>query len=97
MKTRERNKYLKTIKQLTKEEKSKINSEFLRICKTLSMIKEDKYNQLKEFEFEEIIENANKDLDRISKEREGYWAKYIIVTNEYAGLKTKGNFFKCRF
>lgn len=97
MKIRERNKYLKTIKQLTKEEKSKINSDFLRICKTLSMIKEDKYNQLKEFEFEEIIENANKDLDRISKEREGYWAKYIIVTNEYVGLKTKGNFFKCRF
>lgn len=97
MKMKKRNKHLKTIKQLTKEEKNKIDLEFGRIYKLLSTIKEDEYNQLKEFEFEEIIENANKDLDRISETEEGYWAKYIVITNEYIGLKTKGNLFKCKF
>ena len=97
MKIRKRNKHLKTIKQLTKEEKNKIDLEFRRIYKLLSMIKKDEYNQLKQFEFEEIIENANKDLDKISETREGYWAKYIVITNEYIGLKTRGIFFKCKF
>ena len=45
----------------------------------------------------EIIENANKDLDKISETREGYWAKYIVITNEYIGLKTRGKFFKLFF
>ena len=92
-----RNKNLKTIKQLSKEEENKISLEFKRIYDLLFMIKKDEHNQLKEFELEEIIENINKDLDRISETREGYWAKYIVITNEYIGLKTRGNFFKCKF
>ena len=92
-----RNRNLKTIKQLSKEEENKISLEFKRIYDLLFMIKKDKHNQLKEFELEEIIENINKDLDRISETEEGYWAKYIVITNEYIGLKTKGNLFKCKF
>jgi hypothetical protein len=50
-----RNKNLKTIKQLSKEEENKISLEFKRIYDLLFMIKKDEHNQLKEFESKEII------------------------------------------
>ena len=89
MKTRERNKNLKTIKQLTENERNKIDAEFKRIYKLINAIKEKKYIGLKDNEFEMIIKNANKNLDEIAKTTDGYWAKYIVLTDKYIGLKTR--------
>ena len=86
-----RNKNLKTIKQLSEKEKNKIEVEVTRIWKILKIIKKDKFNQLKNNEFEDIIKNTNNSLDRISTTKEGYWAKYIVLTNEYVGIKNRNN------
>lgn len=85
-----RNKFLKTVNQLTTEEKEKISKEFYRIVDLIVKIKEDKYNQLIDDEFKTILKNINMDLENISKTEAGYWAKYIFLNDEYISVRAKG-------
>lgn len=89
-KPRDRNKNLKTLKQLSEYEKGIIIKEFNGIYDLFSMIKEDKYNQLRENDFKYMIESSNRSLDMISEKEEGFYAKYLILTEKYIELKVKG-------
>ena len=85
-----RNKFLKTVNQLTIKEKEKISEEFYRIANLIIEIKKDKYEQLSNGEFETILKNIDMDLENIAKTEAGYWAKYIFIDNEYISVKAKG-------
>ena len=87
-----RNKHLKTINQLTTEEKEKISKEFYRIVNLIAKIQEDEHNQLKDNEFKAILKNIDMDLENIAKTEAGYWAKYIFIDNEYISVKAKGKY-----
>ena len=85
-----RNKHLKTVNQLTTEEKEKISAEFYRIANLITEIKKDKYEQLSNGEFKTILKNIDMDLENIAKTEAGYWAKYIFINNEYVSVRAKG-------
>lgn len=85
-----RNKFLKTVNQLTIKEKEKISEEFYRIANLIIEIKKDKYEQLSNGEFKTILKNIDMDLENIAKTEAGYWAKYIFIDNEYISVKAKG-------
>lgn len=85
-----RNKFLKTVNQLTTEEKEKISTEFYRIVDLIAKIKEDKHNQLIGDEFKTILKNIDMDLENISKTETGYWAKYIFINKEDITIRAKG-------
>lgn len=85
-----RNKFLKTVNQLTIKEKEKISEEFYRIANLIIEIKKDKYEQLSNGEFKTVLKNIDMDLENIAKTEAGYWAKYIFIDNEYISVKAKG-------
>ena len=85
-----RNKFLKTVNQLTIEEKEKISTEFHRIANLIIEIKKDKYDQLSSGEFKTILKNIDMDLEDIAKTEAGYWAKYIFINNESISVRAKG-------
>ena len=84
-----RNKFLKTVNQLTTEEKSKISKEFYRIVNLIAKIQEDKHSQLKDNEFKTILKNIDMDLENISKTEAGYWAKYIFINKEDVTVRAR--------
>ena len=85
-----RNKYLKTINQLTTEEKEKISKEFYRIVNLIAKIQKDEHNQLKDNEFKAILKNIDMDLENIAKTEAGYWAKYIFINKEDITVRARG-------
>ena len=85
-----RNKHLKTVNQLTTEEKEKISEEFYRIANLIIEIKKDKYEQLSNGEFKTILKNIDMDLENIAKTEAGYWAKYIFINKEDITVRARG-------
>lgn len=93
-----RNKFLKTYKQLSEEEKEKISMEFQRISCLITEIKKDEYKQLLDGEFENIISSIDSNLEEISKSEDGFWAKYIVIDKNYIAIKVRGQYIcKGRF